>query len=200
VGGGRPHGQLLDAWGMPADTWTHRWLRRQFLRDQSHGLSCASAGICTWHTAPVQLARCRPCAPTTAGTASLTTGRCRPTDGSEQVDDPSRSANLSTIRAGCRGTARVRAVPTALPAWLILPDCACLPARALVAQMGILLRWVCYGPEPRSASLGLPFDCIFSPHGNTVTWPSGHVPAADRPGLRNAADSPGLPDYCCRRG
>ena len=80
------------------------------------------------------------------------------------------------------------------------PDCACLPARALVAQMGILLRWVCYGPEPRSASLGLPFDCIFSPHGNTVTWPSGHVPAADRPGLRNAADSPGLPDYCCRRG
>ena len=114
----------------------HWWLRWHFLRDQSHGLSCASAGICTWHTAPVQLPRCRPCAPTAAGTASLDSrlaGRCRPTDGSEQVDDRSRSANLSTIRAGCRGTARVRAVPTALPAWLILlrglTD-ACLPARA----------------------------------------------------------------------
>ena len=36
---------------------------------------------------------------------------------------------------------------------------ACLP---LVAKMG-MHRWVCYGPEPRSASLGLPFDCTFSP-------------------------------------
>ena len=107
------------------------------------------------------------------------------------MDDGSGSADLSTILAGCRGTARVRAVHTALPAWLILlrglTD-ACLPARALAAKMG-MLRWVCYGPEPRSASLGLPFDCIFSPHRNTVTWPSGHVPAADSPGLRNAADS-----------
>ena len=110
------------------------------------GLSCASVCICTWHTAPVQLARCRPCVPTAAGTASASldsrlAGRCRPTDGSEQVDDRCGSANLSTILAGCRGTARVRAVPTALPAWLILlrglTD-ACLPARALAAKMGML--------------------------------------------------------------
>ena len=134
------------------------------------GLSCASVCICTWHTAPVQLARCRPCVSThrrwqPALTHDRLTGRCRPTDGSEQVDDGSGSANLSTILAGCRGTARVRAVHTALPAWLILlrglTD-ACLPARALAAKMG-MLRWVCYGPEPRSASLGLPFDCTFSP-------------------------------------
>ena len=139
VVGGR-HGQLLDAWGMSADHPDPRcwWLRWHFLRDQSRGLSCASTGICTRHTALVQLAHCRPCVPTAAGTASASldsrlAGRCRPTDGSEQVDDRSRSANLSTIRAGCRGTARVRAVPTALPAWLILlrglTD-ACLPARA----------------------------------------------------------------------
>jgi len=80
------------------------------------------------------------------------------------VDDRSGSANLSTILAGCRGTARVRAVPTALPAWLImlhsLSD-GCLPASGTVAKMG-MHRWVCYGPEPRSASLGLPFDCAFS--------------------------------------
>ena len=134
------------------------------------GLSCASVCICTWHTAPVQLARCRPCVPTAAGTASASldsrlAGRCRPTDGSEQVDDRSGSANLSTILAGCRGTARVRAVPTALPAWLImlhsLSD-GCLPASGTAAKMG-MHRWVCYGPEPRSASLGLPFDCTFSP-------------------------------------
>ena len=133
-------------------------------------MSCASTGICTWHTALVQLARCRPCVPTAAGAASASldsrlAGRCRPTDGSEQVDDRSRSANLSTILAGCRGTARVRAVHTALPAWLILlrglTDACLPPARALAAKMG-MLRWVCYGPEPRSASLGLPFDCTFS--------------------------------------
>ena len=171
------------------------------------GLSCASVCICTWHTAPVQLARCRPCVSThrrwqPALTHDRLTGRCRPTDGSEQVDDGSGSANLSTILAGCRGTARVRAVHTALPAWLILlrglTDACLPPARALAAKMG-MLRWVCYGPEPRSASLGLPFDCIFSPHRNTVTWPSGHVPAADSPGLCTAA-SPGLRDCCCRRG
>ena len=145
--GGR-HGQLLDAWGMSADHPDPRcwWLRWHFLRDQSRGLSCASTGICTRHTAPVQLARCRPCVPTAADTASASldsrlAGRCRPTDGSEQVDDGSGSANLSTILAGCRGTARVRAVHTALPAWLILlrglTD-ACLPARALAAKMGML--------------------------------------------------------------
>lgn len=38
----------------------------------------------------------------------------------------------------------------------------CLPASGAVAKMG-MHRWVCYGPEPRSASLGLPFDCTFSP-------------------------------------
>jgi len=110
------------------------------------GLSCASVCICTWHTALVQLARCRPCVSThrrwqPALTHDRLTGRCRPTDGSEQVDDGSGSANLSTILAGCRGTARVRAVHTALPAWLILlrglTD-ACLPARALAAKMGML--------------------------------------------------------------
>ena len=37
----------------------------------------------------------------------------------------------------------------------------CLPASGAVAKMG-MHRWVCYGPEPRSASLGLPFDCTFS--------------------------------------
>lgn len=164
------------------------------------GLSCASVCICTWHTAPVQLARCRPCVRThrrwqPALTHDRLTGRCRPTDGSEQVDDGSGSANLSTILAGCRGTARVRAVHTALPAWLILlrglTD-ACLPARALAAKMGML--W----PRATISLVGAPIrlHLLF----NTVTWPSGHVPAADSPGLRNAADSPGLPDCCCRRG
>ena len=77
------------------------------------------------------------------------------------MDDRSGSANLSTILAGCRGTARVRAVPTALPAWLLCST-ACLTVACLpLVQMG-MHRWVCYGPEPRSASLGLPFDCTFS--------------------------------------
>jgi hypothetical protein len=146
---------------------------------------------CSWRAA----VRAYP-PPLAASLDSRLAGRCRPTDGSEQVDDRSGSANLSTILAGCRETARVRAVHTALPAWLILlrglTD-ACLPARALVAKMG-MLRWVCYGPEPRSASLGLPFDCIFSPYRNTVTWPSGHVPAADSPGLRTAASPGSLTD------
>ena len=144
--GGR-HGQLLDAGHARRPPGRHWWLRRHFLRDQSHGLSCASADICTWHTAPVQLARCRPCVSThrrwqPALTHDRLTGRCRPTDGSEQVDDGSGSANLSTILAGCRGTARVRAVHTALPAWLILlrglTDACLPPARALAAKMGML--------------------------------------------------------------
>ena len=95
---------------------------------------------CSWRAAvrayPPPLAQPQP-----ALTHDRLTGRCRPTDGSEQVDDGSGSANLSTILAGCRGTARVRAVHTALPAWLILlrglTD-ACLPARALAAKMGML--------------------------------------------------------------
>ena len=103
------------------------------------------------------------------------------------MDDGSESANLSTILAGCRGTARVRAVHTALPAWLILlrglTD-ACLPARALAAKMGML--W----PRATISLVGAPIrlHLLF----NTVAWPSGHVPAADSPGLRNAADSTGL--------